>query len=60
MLMEDHFDADEILRDIDEGFDDEYSTDEDMRELEFGTQHDERAHYTELASDLDNADELWS
>ena len=30
-----------------------------MRELNFGNIHDENANFSDMASDLDNADDLW-
>ncbi len=60
MIIDEQFDADEILRDVDERFEtlDEES-DEEMRELNFGNAHDENANYSDMASDLDNAEDLW-
>lgn len=59
MLLDEEFDADEILRDVDEKYtDDEYS-EEDMRELNFGNIHDENANFSDMASDLDNAEDMW-
>ncbi len=60
MIIDEQFDADEILRDVDERFEtlDEES-DEEMRELNFGNEHDENANYSDMASDLDNAEDLW-
>jgi hypothetical protein len=58
MMLEDQFDADEILRDVDENDDDDAIA-EDMRELNFGNLHDENANFSEMASDLDNSDDLW-
>jgi len=57
-MLEDQFDADEILRDVDENDDDDAIA-EDMRELNFGNLHDENANFSEMASDLDNSDDLW-
>jgi hypothetical protein len=58
MVLEEQFDADEILRDVDDYVDDADAT-EDMRELNFGTLHDEKANFSDMASDLDNTDDLW-
>jgi hypothetical protein len=58
MVLEEQFDADEILRDVDDYVDDADATD-DMRELNFGTVHDENANFSDMASDLDNSDDLW-
>jgi hypothetical protein len=57
MILDEQFDADEILRDVDE-LDDEAGA-EDMRELNFGTLHDENANFSDMASDLDSTDDLW-
>jgi len=60
MILDEQFDADEILRDVDERYLDEDMDDEDdMRELNFGTIHDENANFSDMASDLDNTDDLW-
>jgi len=60
MILDEQFDADEILRDVDERYVDENSDDEDdMRELNFGNVHDENANFSDMASDLDTTDDLW-
>ena len=60
MILDEQFDADEILRDVDERYhDDDLEDEEDMRELNFGTIHDENANFSDMASDLDTADDLW-
>jgi hypothetical protein len=58
MILDEQFDADDILRDVDELDDDDASPD-DMRELNFGTLHDENANFSDMASDLGNTDDLW-
>ena len=58
MILDEQFDADEILRDVDEIDDDDDEVD-DMRELNFGTLHDENANFSDMASDLDSTDDLW-
>jgi hypothetical protein len=58
MVLDEHFDADEILRDVDE-YDDGADATDDMRELNFGTIHDENANFSDMASDLDNTVDLW-
>jgi hypothetical protein len=58
MVLDEQFDADEILRDVDESGDSSEHTD-DMRELNFGTLHDENANFNDLTSDLDRTDDLW-
>lgn len=60
MILDEQFDADEILRDVDERYvDDESDVEDDMRELNFGNLHDENANFSDMASDLDSADDLW-
>jgi len=60
MVLDEQFDADEILRDVDERYvDDNADEEEEMRELNFGNVHDENAHFRDMASDLDNTDGLW-
>ncbi|MBN1579017.1 MAG: hypothetical protein JW913_20815 [Chitinispirillaceae bacterium] len=60
MILDEQFDADEILRDVDERYlDDDLDDEDDMRELNFGTIHDENANFSDMASDLDTADDLW-
>jgi hypothetical protein len=58
MILDEQFDADEILRDVDE-IDRHEDEAEDMRELNFGTLHDENANFNDMASDLDSTDDLW-
>lgn len=65
MLLDEQFDADEILRDEEEKFNSESNrkdgakkNDEEMEELEFGSQRGS-SHYDELASEMDNAEDLW-
>jgi len=61
VILDEQFDADEILRDVDERYhlDDEADSDDDMRELNFGTIRDENANFSDMASDLDSTDDLW-
>jgi hypothetical protein len=60
MVLDEQFDADEILRDVDERYVDDNSDEEDeMRELNFGNVHDENAHFSDMASDLDNTEDLF-
>lgn len=60
MVLDEQFDADEILRDVDERYhDDNLGDEEDMRELNFGNIHDENANFSDMASDLDTTDDLW-
>lgn len=72
-MYDEDFDADEVLRDVDagvEGFtpdEPEVDTDKDedddedsgMRELSFGTTFDENQNFSDMASDLDSAEDLW-
>ena len=58
MILDEQFDADEILRDVD-GYTDDAASADDMRELNFGTLHDEKANFSDMASDLDSTDDLW-
>jgi hypothetical protein len=58
MILDEQFDADEILRDVDE-YDDDDANADDMRELNFGNLHEENANFSDMASDLDNTDDLW-
>lgn len=60
MILDEQFDADEILRDVDERYVEEDSEiEDDMRELNFGNLHDENANFSDMASDLDSQDDLW-
>jgi hypothetical protein len=60
MLLDEQFDADEILRDVDEQYDDDdFLDEEEMRELNFGNMHDEHANFSDMASDLDTTEDLW-
>lgn len=60
MILDEQFDADEILRDVDERYvEEDTEQEEDMRELNFGNLHDENANFSDMASDLDSQDDLW-
>lgn len=60
MLLDEQFDADEILRDVDEQFaEEEEDEHETMRELNFGNTFDENANFSDMTSDIDNAEDLW-
>jgi hypothetical protein len=60
VILDEQFDADEILRDMDEKYVDEGGDeDEEMRELNFGNTFDENANFEDMASDLDSAEDLW-
>lgn len=60
MTADEHFDADEILRDVDEKDIGDRMSEEDMRELNFGNLHDENANFSDMASDLDSTDDLFA
>ncbi|MCX7725906.1 MAG: hypothetical protein N2053_03540 [Chitinispirillaceae bacterium] len=60
MILDEQFDADEILRDLDERYiDDDLEDEEEMRELNFGTMYDENANFSDMASELDITEDLW-
>ena len=60
MVLDENFDADEILRDMDDTFeDDDFSDFDEMRELNFGNFHDESANFSDMASDLDTTEDMW-
>lgn len=60
MLLDENFDADEILRDVDERFsEDGEEVSDEMRELNFGNVHDENANFIDMASDLDTTEDMW-
>ena len=70
-MYDEDFDADEILRDADAGtelftvddpvvdIDEDEDEDGGMRELQFGTTFDENENFSDMASDLDTAEDLW-
>lgn len=59
-MIDEQFDADEILRDIDDEIAGEETVpEEETRELEFGNVHNENANFRDMASDLDNTEDLW-
>lgn len=57
-MIDDHFDADEILRDRDEEIVEEKA--DDVGELEFGTKRAQRTHFRELAGELEEAEDMWN
>ncbi|MFW5959777.1 MAG: hypothetical protein ACOCSE_01500 [Chitinivibrionales bacterium] len=59
MMLDDDFDADDILRDVDEQNFGYENDDGEMRELNFDDIEDENANFSELASDIDSTDDLW-
>ena len=60
MVLDEQFDADEILRDVDERFEEEPEDEgPDARELNFGNKFDANANFSDMASDLDSTDDLW-
>ena len=52
MILDDQFDPDEILRDVGDNAIEE-DMPENVRELNFGTLHDQNANFMDMASDLD-------
>jgi hypothetical protein len=54
MILEDQFDPDEILRDVGDKIEEDDLL-ENVRELNFGTLHDQNANFRDVASDLDNS-----
>ena len=56
MILEEQFDPDEILRDVDEANYANTNADE-IRELNFGTIHDEKKNFSDLASDLNSTED---
>lgn len=60
MVLDEQFDADEILRDVDERYSEDGSDEEEeMRELNFGNVHDEKANFNDMAGDLDTTNDMW-
>jgi len=60
VILDEQFDADEILRDVDERYVDEGTElEEEMRELNFGNMYDENANFSDMAGDLDTTEDLW-
>jgi hypothetical protein len=53
MILEEHFDPDEILRDVGDHANDAEAP-EHVRELDFRSLHDHNENYREIAGDLDN------
>ena len=56
MILEEEFDPDEILRDVDDASDVNTGADE-LRELKFGTVHDENKNFCDIASDLNSTED---
>jgi len=60
VILDEQFDADEILRDVDERYvEEDADPEDDMRELNFGNLHDENANFSDMAGDLNSQDDLW-
>lgn len=61
MLLEDEYNADDILRDKDSDFDTEsdYNKGDYVRELNLGNEHDAKKNFRELASDIGDEEDLW-
>lgn len=56
IILEEDFDADEVLRDVGDEFIDADVQDahENVRELNFSSTHDNNANFSDIASDLEN------
>lgn len=56
MILEEDFDADDVLRDVGDKYSDDDLQDapENVRELNFGSTHDRNANFSDIASDLEN------
>jgi len=52
MILDEQFDADEVLRDLDEQLDDDLVTD-DVREIDFDSHQAQQENFRELSADLD-------
>jgi hypothetical protein len=57
MNLEEQIDPDEILRDVGDILNDTEALEsaKDVRELNFGTRHDQNANFSDISDDLDNA-----
>ncbi len=62
-MIDEDFDADDILRDMDsedeQYIESEESGDEETRELNFGNSYEQNANFNDMASDLDTAEDMW-
>ena len=56
IILEEDFDADEVLRDVGDKYSDAdfHDAHENVRELNFGSTHDNNANFSDIASDLEN------
>ena len=61
MLLDETFDADDVLRDMDEMYVEEDVDDGegDMRELNFGNTFDDNDNFNDITSDMDTAEDMW-
>lgn len=61
MILEEQYDADEILRDGEDNsiINDEEEENENVRELNLGNEHDSKENFRELASDIGDEEDLW-
>jgi predicted metal-dependent phosphotriesterase family hydrolase len=59
MLMDEQFDADEILRDIDDHLDEDGLTEEEIQELELDNPHQRKKRLRDMAEDIDNTEDNW-
>jgi hypothetical protein len=56
MILEEDFDADDILRDVGDKYSDAdfHDAPENVRELNFNSMQDHNANFSEIAGDLEN------
>ena len=56
MILEEYFDADDVLRDVGEKYSDSdlHDAPENVRELNFNSLYDNNANFNDIASDLEN------
>lgn len=60
MLLDENFDADEILRDVDEKYSDlDDVVSDDMRELNFGNTFCDNDNFNDMANDLNTTEDMW-
>jgi hypothetical protein len=56
MILEEYFDADDVLRDVGDKCSDAdvHDAPENVRELNFSSLHDHNANFSDIAGDLEN------
>jgi hypothetical protein len=56
MILEEYFDADDVLRDVGDKCSDAdvHDAPENIRELNFSSLHDHNANFSDIAGDLEN------